>query len=288
VLREDGFQVKLVNVWDGERRQVGVLDGGIIRPLQVESAGPKPDATDEVICRWPDGCPLPGAGSGEIQAQAFLPSVIKPAKVICTGLNYLRHVQGAKHDLLQYPTFFAKFASSLTAHQGKIVPPRGSVQIDYEGELAVVIGREGRNIPEERALEHVFGYTVGNDVTARELQRRTTQWLSGKAPDTFCPLGPYLVTRDEIPDPGRLSIRTWVNGELVQDGNTVDMIFPVPHLVAELSKLVTLQAGDVILTGTPDGTQMERQDPQWLKAGDVVEIEIEGLGRLSNQVAAPL
>jgi 2-keto-4-pentenoate hydratase/2-oxohepta-3-ene-1,7-dioic acid hydratase in catechol pathway len=220
--------------------------------------------------------------------QAFLPSVIRPAKVICVGLNYLRHVQGAKHDLPQYPTFFAKFASSLTAHQGKITPPRGAVQIDYEGELAVVIGREGRNIPEEQALEYVFGYTVANDVTARELQRRTSQWLSGKAPDTFCPLGPYLVTRDEIPDPGRLSIHTWVNGELVQDGNTVDMIFSVSRLVTELSTLVTLQVGDVILTGTPDGTQLERQEPQWLKTGDVVEIEIEGIGRLSNQVVAPL
>ncbi len=278
--------MKLVNVWDGEHRQVGVLDGDAIRPLQVP-AGPLPDATDEVIRRWPDGCQLLHLGAGELRAQAFLPTVIKPAKVICVGLNYLRHVQGAKHDLPLYPTFFAKFASSLTAHQGKIAPPRGAVQIDYEGELAVVIGREGRNIPEEQALEYVFGYTVANDVTARELQRRTSQWLSGKAPDTFCPLGPYLVTRDEIPDPGRLSIHTWVNGELVQDGNTVDMIFSVPRLVAELSTLVTLQVGDVILTGTPDGTQLERQEPQWLKAGDVVEIEIEGIGRLSNQVVAP-
>jgi 2-keto-4-pentenoate hydratase/2-oxohepta-3-ene-1,7-dioic acid hydratase in catechol pathway len=279
--------MKLVNVWAGERRQVGVLDGDAIRPLQMESSGPEPDATDEVIRRWPDGRQL-RFGPGELQAQAFLPSVIKPAKVVCVGLNYLRHAQGAKHDLTEYPTFFAKFASSLAAHQGKIVPPRGSVKIDYEGELAVVIGREGRNIPEGQALEHVFGYTVGNDVTARELQRRTSQWLSGKAPDTFCPLGPCLVTRDEIPDPGRLSIRTWVNGELVQDGNTVDLIFSVPRLVAELSALVTLQAGDVILTGTPEGTQMERQEPQWLQVGDVVEIEIEGIGRLCNQVAAPL
>jgi len=264
-----------------------VLEGNVIRPLTDNLDGRCPGATDEVIRRWSDEGRLPCPGVGELHVQSFLPAVIGPAKVVGVGLNYLRHIQGTHHQVPLFPTFFAKFATSLTAHNTEITPPHGAIQVDYEGELAVVIGRRGRNIPEERALEFVFGYAVANDVTARDLQSRTSQWLSGKAPDTFCPLGPYLVTSDEIPDPGALSIRTWVNGELRQDGCTGDMIFPVPRLVAELSRLVTLMPGDVILTGTPEGTQIEREEPRWLQPGDVVEVEIEGVGCLRNHVVAP-
>jgi 2-keto-4-pentenoate hydratase/2-oxohepta-3-ene-1,7-dioic acid hydratase in catechol pathway len=277
--------VKLVNVWDGERRRVGVLVGDAIRRLEFDGDGPAPDSTDDVV-RPPDAGPL-RAGSEAIVAESFLPAVARPGKIVCVGLNYRRHIEQTRNSETKFPTFFAKFATSLAAHGSAIAPPHGTQRLDYEGELAVVIGRGGRNIPKEEALGHVFGYTVANDFSARDLQHRTSQWLSGKAPDGFCPLGPFLVTQDEIGDPGHLRIRTWVNGTLKQDATTAAMIFPIADLVAELSALVTLEPGDVLLTGTPEGTETEREEPRWLQPGDAVEVEIERVGRLRNRVAAP-
>ncbi len=214
----------------------------------------------------------------------FLPAVTHPEKVICVGRNYLAHIEQEHAEVPAAPCLFAKFPSSLTSHGAVVRPPRGVRQLDYEAELAVVIGKEARSIPEERALDYVFGYSIANDVSARDLQFLTPQWLSGKAPDDFCPLGPWLVTADEIPAPQRLYIRAWRNGQMVQDSNTARMIFPVSQLLAYISNLITLRPGDVILTGTPEGVEYGNEEPNWLKAGELVEVEVEGLGRLSNTI----
>ena len=167
-----------------------------------------------------------------------------------------------------------------------IVIPSSVEKPDYEGELGVVIGKRGRNIPEAHALEHVGGYLPLNDVSARDWQNRTSQWMLGKTPDTFCPMGPALVTADEVPDPQNLALRTVVSGEVLQDGHTSRMIFSVAHLIADMSRVMTLEPGDVIATGTPSGVGFARTPPRWLRPGDVVRVEIERVGTLENPVVA--
>lgn len=228
---------------------------------------------------------LPGDLAGLHPADpgwAVLPVVMRPEKIICVGLNYLAHLEAAGHEKPDYPCLFGKFSSSLAAHGQEIRPPRVAKNVDYEGELAVIIGREGREIPRERALDYVFGYSVANDISSRTLQYRTPQWLSGKGADTFCPVGPVLVTKDEVKGPQDLWIRTYRNGLVVQDGHTSQMLFPVATIVEEVSRIMTLRPGDLILTGTPSGTQREAKDPHWLQEGDLLEVEIEGIGRLQN------
>jgi len=208
------------------------------------------------------------------------PCVPHPGKIICLGMNYQRHTAKLEPGQQPSPILFAKYNNSLAA-AGEVIPlPPVAVEYDYEAELAVVIGRRARNVSEAAALDHVFGYCNANDLSARELQRRTSQWTLGKILDKFLPLGPYLVTTDEVPNPQALSIRAWVNGELGQDSSTAEMIFSVAYLISYMSYHFTLEAGDVIATGTPD--RVPRPEKRWLKAGDLVEIEIEGLGRLAN------
>lgn len=227
------------------------------------------------------------AAQGEpAEVARFLPAVPRPGKIVCVGRNYLAHVQETHTEVPEAPCLFAKFQSSLSAHGATVVPPRATQALDYEGELAVVIGEGGRDIPEEQALAHVFGYTVACDFSERILQHRTPQWLSGKAPDGFAPLGPWIATRDEIPDPQALRVWTRVNGQTVQSGETRDMVFPVARIVAFASSLFTLEPGDVFLTGTPDGVQLGKEDPRWLQAGDLVEVEIPGIGLLESRVGA--
>ena len=184
------------------------------------------------------------------------------------------------------PVYFSKYANSLIGHKADVVLPDGVVENDYEVELAVVIGRPTKNVSVDEALDTVFGYTIGNDLSARELQRRTSQWLYGKALDGYLPLGPWLVTVDEVSDPQNLQLRCTVNGELRQNSNTADMVFSVAEIISDLSRIMTLQPGDVILTGTPEGVAMGMPSPPWLKPGDVVVCEIEGLGRLVNRMVA--
>lgn len=229
---------------------------------------------------------LLAARGGPADIAHFLPVVPRPGKIICVGRNYLAHVQETSAEVPVAPCLFAKFPSSLGAHGATVVPPRATQALDYEGELAVVIGRGGRDIPAEEALGHVFGYTVACDFSERILQHRTPQWLSGKAPDGFAPLGPWIATADEIPDPQALRVLTRVNGETMQSGETADMIFPVAQIVAYASSLFTLEPGDVFLTGTPDGVQLGRENPRWLQAGDVVEVEIPGIGLLQSRIGA--
>jgi 2-keto-4-pentenoate hydratase/2-oxohepta-3-ene-1,7-dioic acid hydratase in catechol pathway len=214
---------------------------------------------------------------------------VAPVQIFCIGLNYRHHAEEMNAKFPEYPVVFMKGVNA-TAHPGDpILIPRHlpSEEVDYECELAVVIGRPARNVPRERALDFVLGYTCANDVSARDWQIRFGggQWCRGKTFDTFAPLGPCLVTPDEIPDPNALGIATVLNGERVQDWTTGDMIFDVPRLIEFLSASTTLVPGTVILTGTPHGVGMARKPPLWLKPGDVVAIEIERIGRLTNPVA---
>lgn len=215
------------------------------------------------------------------------PPLSDPDKIICLGLNYRDHAAEAGLALPKTPMLFAKFRNSLLGPGGTIELPYANEHVDYEAELAVVIGKRAKNIPEERALEHIFGAMAFNDVTARDVQTATSQWMAGKAIDTFAPCGPALVTLDELGDLQNLRVAARVNGRTVQDGHTSQMIFSVAYTVAYLSRLMTLEPGDIIATGTPAGVGFKRQPPVLLKHGDVVEVEIERLGLLSNTVFDP-
>jgi 2-keto-4-pentenoate hydratase/2-oxohepta-3-ene-1,7-dioic acid hydratase in catechol pathway len=216
--------------------------------------------------------------------KAALP-IARPPKFICVGLNYALHAKEGGHPIPTYPSFFLRVPTSLTAPGAPVIRPKVSIQLDYECELTIVIGKGGRHIPEARALDHVFGYTLFNDVSVRDFQRKTTQWTPGKNFDSTGPLGPWVVTADELP-PGAsgLHIQTRVNGEVMQDSNTSDMIFSTANVIATLSEFMTLEPGDIIATGTPSGVAHARKPPAWMKAGDRVEVELEGIGVLSNPI----
>jgi 2-keto-4-pentenoate hydratase/2-oxohepta-3-ene-1,7-dioic acid hydratase in catechol pathway len=216
------------------------------------------------------------------------PPLLRPGKILCAGVNYTGHLQeNPAAGRPDEPFFFAKLPSGVVGPADAIVKPALTDQLDYEVELAVVIGRLLRHAPPERALEHVAGYTIMNDVSARDIQFRNNQVTLGKNFDTFAPMGPCLVTADEIGDPGRLRLRTWVNGEARQDETTADMIFSVAELLSRLSVVMTLEPGDVVSTGTPAGVGAFRTPPVFLQPGDVVRLEIDGIGRLENQVVGP-
>ena len=221
---------------------------------------------------------------GEVRLHA---PVSRPEKIVAIGLNYEDHAAETGAEIPEKPVVFTKYPNTIVGPGGPIRIPPIAEQIDYEAELAVVIGRTARNVPESEALEYVFGYANANDVSARDLQfSEGGQWTRSKSLDTFMPLGPFIVTRDEVPDPQSLSIRAILNGEVVQDGTTSKMIFSVAELVAFLSTGMTLVPGDVIITGTPPGVGMARDPQLWMKPGDEVSIEIEGLGTLTNPVEA--
>lgn len=209
----------------------------------------------------------------------------RPPKFICVGLNYALHAKEGGHDIPTYPSLFVRWPTSLVAAEAPVVRPKASDQLDYEAELTIIVGKGGRHIPEETALEHVFGYTMFNDVSVRAYQRKTSQWTPGKNFDGTGPFGPVVVTADELPaGASGLRITSRVNGETRQDSNTSDMIFSTARIIAMLSEFMTLEAGDVIATGTPSGVAHAMKPPGWLKHGDTVEVEIEGIGVLSNPV----
>ena len=226
--------------------------------------------------------------SREVSGQTLAPIV--PAAIIGIGLNYRRHAEEIGAKIPEFPIVFLKFPGALSGPGDAIVLPQKlpSDTVDYEAELAVVIGRACKNATRESALDFVWGYTAANDVSARDwqIEKGGSQWSRGKSFDSFCPLGPVLVSRDEIPNPNALAIKTVLNGETVQDWNTNDMIFDVPGIIEFLSSDTTLPAGTVILTGTPQGVGMAREPKLWLKDGDEVTIEIEKIGALSNPVRA--
>ncbi|MBB2754037.1 UNVERIFIED_ORG: 2-keto-4-pentenoate hydratase/2-oxohepta-3-ene-1,7-dioic acid hydratase in catechol pathway [Rhizobium aethiopicum] len=226
----------------------------------------------------------PGARAGSLDELRLGPPITDPQKVLCIGLNYNDHVAETGRALPTHPDIFAKFASSLIGPIDEIACSKITDNLDFEGELAIVIGKECRSVTAEQALEYVAGVTVLNDITARDLQYRGTQWLAGKAVDGSTPVGPAIVTLDEIGDIQNLDIRTRVNGQQVQSSNTHLMIFPIRQLVSYISYFLSLAPGDIITTGTPQGIGAKRQPPMWLKPGDTVEVELEKVGVLRNVV----
>jgi 2-keto-4-pentenoate hydratase/2-oxohepta-3-ene-1,7-dioic acid hydratase in catechol pathway len=232
---------------------------------------------------------LPSFSEDRLPIDRLLAPVV-PADILCIGLNYKAHAEEGRKETTALPLLFIKAGSSLN-HPGEYIPvPKLSAEVDFEGELAVVIGRAAKNVHRSKALEYVFGYTCANDVTARDWQREKNlgggQFARGKSFDGFSPIGPWIVTADEIPNPNSLRLRTFVNGRVMQDANTADMIFDVPTLIESLSSTLTLRPGTVIMTGTPAGTGFGRTPPVFLQPGDNVKVEIEGIGTLENPVSA--
>lgn len=219
--------------------------------------------------------------AGEAELRAVVPN---PAKVICVGLNYKAHIEETGRTDSDYPVLFPKFASSLTGPYAEIDLSGPSAAVDYEGELTVVIGQPARRVSEADALDHVLGYTVGNDVSMRDYQYKTHQWMQGKAWDACTPVGPYLVTPDEV-DITAQTISTTLNGQKVQESTLDLLIFPIPRLIATISEFTELRTGDLILTGTPSGVGHRRTPPLYLKSGDVVAVEVTGVGALRNTIA---
>jgi 2-keto-4-pentenoate hydratase/2-oxohepta-3-ene-1,7-dioic acid hydratase in catechol pathway len=265
-------------------RRVGIATAEGVRPTKLtwEEFWTQPDRTSKLLARSENGGALP-------LTEVALDHPLPPgAKVICIGLNYRSHAHEAQMAVPETPVLFSKFANSMTGSGSPVPLPHNAREFDYEAELGVIVAQRARSIPVSRALECVFGYINCNDLSARDLQFRTGQWLLGKTLDGFLPVGPYLVTADEIPDPQTLPTRCWVNGELRQDSNTAAMIFTVAELISYISDHFTLEPGDLISTGTPEGVILGSTEEQWLAAGDVVEVEVgDGrLGRLANRLIA--
>jgi len=215
----------------------------------------------------------------------LLAPIPRPPKILCIGLNYRDHAREAKMEIPAVPTVFTKFSTAVVGPGEPITIPPSVEQPDYEAEFAFVIGKKAKNVPRDRWREYIFGYTMVNDVSARDIQFATSQWSLSKSLDTFAPIGPWIVTADEIPEPGALDIRLSIGAEVLQRSNTRELIFGVPELVEYLSGLITLEPGDIVSTGTPAGVGMGRNPPRWLRAGDEVVIEIDGIGELRNPVA---
>lgn len=275
----------------GEQLKAGFAEGdAVVASSEIGC----PDTVRELLAEHRDLIPVMerarstlASGRGiDIATVRLGPPVPDPEKILCIGLNYLEHAQEAAEAVTQFPPIFAKFRNSLIGATDEIVMPGISTDIDYEAELAIVIGSRCKAVPVDEALDHVAGYAVFNDVSARDLQFRSNQWTAGKVLDTFGPMGPGITPKQEIPDVQALRIIGRVNGMTVQDSNTAKMIWPVAETVAYLSGLLTLEPGDIIATGTPAGVGLVRVPPLWLKPDDVVEIEIEGLGMLRNRVVA--
>src|SRR5580698_5858611 len=258
----------------GSGAAAGILDGN-----RVTSLG-KPML--QVI--FSGAVPAPVGESVPLSECTLLAPIPRPPKFICVGLNYRDHAIESNMAIPKVPTIFSKFSNVVIGPGENIVLPKESTQPDYEAEFAVVIGPGGRRISAAKAMNHVFGYTIVNDVSARDLQLATTQWLMGKTCDTFAPMGPWIVTKDEIPDPHALDISLEIGGEILQHSNTRELIFKIPELIEFISSVVTLEPGDIISTGTPSGVGFARKPPRYLKAGDECIVRIEGLGELRNPV----
>ncbi|MGQ9632896.1 MAG: fumarylacetoacetate hydrolase family protein [Bryobacteraceae bacterium] len=274
---------------DGNAGAGVVRDGGV---LSLAPAG-FPDLLtlirggEEALAaarRWLESAPESAATPlAEVQLLAPVP---RPPKIICIGLNYRDHAAETGKTVEKIPTVFAKFPTAVIGPGAGIVLPKASTKPDYEAELAFVIGKGGRYIPASEWRRHVFGYTAFNDVSARDFQMATTQWIIGKTFDTFAPMGPWIVTQDEIPNPHALDISLTLNGAVMQSSNTSNLIFRIPDLVEFLSSVFTLEPGDVVATGTPSGVGVARKPPVFLKPGDEVTVRIAGVGELTNPVVA--
>ncbi len=275
----------------GDRKGLAVADGaGAYRGRLCDEAG-YPGELEALLAQGPDALAAAGRSLLEgrpvdLAAVALLPP-LTGGKILCIGLNYADHSKESGFETPSYPALFSRFASSLIGAGAPLIRPRQSDQFDYEGELVAVIGRGGRDIAPETALDHVAGYSVFNDASVRDYQFKTTQWIPGKNFDGTGAFGPVFVTADEVPAGARgLRLQTRLNGVVVQDSSTDALIFDVATLVATLSEVMTLAPGDIIVTGTPAGVGLARKPPLWMKPGDVCEVEVEGIGVLRNPVAA--
>jgi 2-keto-4-pentenoate hydratase/2-oxohepta-3-ene-1,7-dioic acid hydratase in catechol pathway len=277
--------MKLVNFYAMDGIRAGLVRQDGVEDLAASGIwqGPAPVAQDD-IKQLAKRVQQSGAALVPLDRLRPAPPVTSPEKLICIGVNYRKHAEEAGIPIPTVPVVFGKFANSLSAHGANVPLSPVDYKYDYEAELAVIIGREARDVTEGEALEYVGGYCCANDLTARGAQLATSQWMAGKMLDGFLPLGPFVVTADEIPDPQNLTISCWVNGTRKQHSSTADMIFSVATIVAFVSRHATLKPGDVIATGTPQGVLLGEKEPQWLKAGDEVSVEIQGLGRLTNRL----
>ena len=281
------------------RRQVGMVapDGRTITALDLQSAPPGRGML-ALIEQLAGGGAQPAATGAAIlltDLRLEAPIPVPRRNVWCVGRNYHAHARELQASVFKnntadpasWPIFFTKAPETVVGPNDAVVMPGEQVssQIDYEAELTIVIGKGGKNIPRDKAMDHVFGYTIVNDVTARDVQMRHQQWDLGKSFDTFCPMGPWIVTADEL-DGSNTRVRLWVNGELRQDARTTDLIFDLPSLIETCSRGITLYPGDLIATGTPSGVGMGMTPPSWLKAGDSVKIAIDGIGEIENRFTA--
>jgi 2-keto-4-pentenoate hydratase/2-oxohepta-3-ene-1,7-dioic acid hydratase in catechol pathway len=281
--------MKLVTFSTGEAARLGIVSGDTVIDLAAASGGVLPP---DMVSLLKQGDPAMrmaaevsrSAKSAWLLSQVTLLAPLCPSKVVAIGQNYADHCREQHVEPPKVPIIFSKFPSAIVGPDAVIRwDPALTRQVDYEAELAVVIGRTARHVSAAEALDYVAGYTLCNDISARDLQFGDGQWVRGKSLDTFCPLGPWLVTRDEIPDPHALAIRCTINGRVMQDSFASEMIFRVPELIEFCSRAFTLLPGDVIATGTPHGVGHFRKPPAYLKDGDVVTIEVQGIGQLTNQ-----
>jgi acylpyruvate hydrolase len=282
--------MRFVRFTESDATGLAVEHAGVLRGLTDNEAG-YPGSLHELINAGESALKAAHDRLGDARLLdsakiRYLPPIDRPGKIVCVGLNYADHTKESPYEQPSYPTFFPRFASSLIGHGAHIIRPRVSEQLDFEGELAVVIGRGGRHISRESALEHVAGYAIFNEASIRDYQFKSPQWTIGKNFDGTGAFGPTFVSADELP-PGAsgLKLVTRLNGAVVQQGNTGDMIFSVVDLIAILSEAVSLEPGDVIVTGTPAGIGWARRPPLFMKPGDLCTVEIEGLGTLSNLIA---
>jgi 2-keto-4-pentenoate hydratase/2-oxohepta-3-ene-1,7-dioic acid hydratase in catechol pathway len=267
--------MKIAQYYDNEKVRLGVIHGESLFPLDFQ--GSMIDLIEQKLHPGRQGHALP------LEKIHFAPAVSKPSKIIALGLNYLDHARESKGTIPKVPLLFAKFPNTLIGHREPISwSTEVSRKVDFEAELAVIIGKRIYGPQQEEVMDSVYGYACANDVSARDLQFSDGQWVRGKSLDTFCPIGPWIVTREDVPDPHSLGIKTTLNGTTMQDSNTNLMIFRIPEVIHFISRQITLLPGDVILTGTPHGVGTFREPPIYMKNGDEVAVEIEEVGRLVN------
>ena len=262
-------------------RVVGLSGAGYDSVLSVIANYEGARAAIEALVKQP-----PKEATAELNSVTLLAPIPRPPKVICVGLNYRDHAIESKMEIPSVPTIFNKFPSVVIGPGAPIVIPKVTEKPDYEAEFAFVIGRGGRNIPADRWQEHVFGYTIVNDVSARDYQLITSQWLMGKTFDTFAPMGPWIVTADDVADPHNLDVSMEIDGEVLQKSNTRELIFRIPELIAFLSSVVTLEPGDVVSTGTPAGVGFSHKTPKWLRPGQECIVRVSEIGELRNPCVA--
>lgn len=294
--------MKLCTYQSGDRPRVGVVTHDTIYDLASTTPGvavgdeilDSPDPLKALLAAEPEWRRVRdhlaeqdgehGRPVGSLTDRPLLPPVVRPDKFICIGLNFRSHALEAAIPIPEIPTFFVKLPNALIGHRRDVPIPRVSHRIDWEGEVAFVISRRASEVGEDEALQHVAGYTIVNDVTARDYQFKTSQWIVGKTFDGFGPVGPVISTPDELPDPHTLKLTTQVNGVVQQEGSSDDFVFTIAQLVSFLSSIMTLEPGDIVATGTPAGIGALQKPRRWLRNGDTVDVTVAGVGTLTNTI----